>query len=278
VNRGGRLIAMFDSGLGGLTVLTALRRVMPDVDVVYAADTARVPYGDRPLSQVEGFSRQTIERLRKHDPALLVIACGTTCSAFDAAGYTPRALPALAIVDCGVAAAAAQSPNGRIGVIATAATINSGIFERKLRAARADARVTSVSAPKLVPLVESQRGDSDEAGAIVDAYCEPFRSQGCDTVILGCTHFPLLMPWFARALGPSVVVIDPALACADAALKMLAGQPLGSGSLTFEVTGDAQQFARAATKLAGVQATATRHVDVSDQMEQAEDDVGRDHG
>lgn len=258
---------MFDSGLGGLTVLTALRRVMPDVDVVYAADTARVPYGDRPLAQVEGFSRQTIERLRRHDPALLVIACGTTCSAFDAAGYTARELAALAIVDCGVAAAAAQSSNGRIGVIATAATINSGIFERKLRATRADVRVTSVSAPKLVPLVESLRGGSDEAGAAVDAYCQPFRAQACDTVVLGCTHFPLLMPWFAQALGPSVAIVDPALACADAAAQMLAGLPPGSGSLTFEVTGDAQQFAQAATKLAGVHATSIRHVDVSDQME-----------
>jgi glutamate racemase len=258
---------MFDSGLGGLSVLTALRRAMPDLDVVYAADTARVPYGDRPLAQVEGFSRQTIERLRRHDPSLLVIACGTTCSAFDAAGYMPRELPTLAIVDCGVEAAAARSVSGRIGVIATAATIKSGIFERKLIAARPDARVTSVSAPSLVPLVESEKWGSDEAAAAVAAYCAPLRSNGCDTVILGCTHFPLLMPWFAQALGPTVAIIDPALACADTASRMLAGLTPGTSALEFEVTGEPAQFVRAATRLTGVEATDVRHVEVSDQVE-----------
>lgn len=256
-----RPIAMFDSGLGGLSVLTALRRALPDVDVIYAADTARVPYGDRPLAQVEGFSRQTISRLRRYNPSLLVIACGTTCSAFDAARFVPD-LPTLAIVDCGVGAAAAGGPTARVGVIATAATISSGIFERKLKAQQPNTHVTSVSAPKLVPLVESGKWASDEAAAAVNEYCEPLRTAGCDAVILGCTHYPLLQPCFAQALGKDIPIIDPAHACAAMAAKMLAGLPRGEGSLTFEVTGDVEEFTRAATRLCGVRATTTRQVDV----------------
>ncbi len=266
MNTRARRVAMFDSGLGGLSVFVALRRLMPDVDVIYAADTARVPYGDRPLAQVEGFSRGTIARLRVHDPSLLIIACGTTCSAFDAVGYMPNEVATLAIVDCGVRAALGASRHGRIGVIATAATINSGIFERKLKTARADVRVTAVAAPKLVPLVESGEGMSDAAAAAVDQYCEPLRDAQCDTVILGCTHYPLLALWFERSLSPSTAIVDPALSCAQAAVQLLSAAPPGTGKFELEVTGDERTFAAIASRLSGIVPTAVRHVDVLDQV------------
>jgi len=267
VTHGAARIAMFDSGLGGLSVYTELRSALPSAEVVYAADTARMPYGDRPLGEVEHFARQMIARLRPVEPSLLVIACGTTCSAFDASGYVPPNLPTLAIVDCGIAAALSRSASKRIGVIATAATIASGIFERKLAGACTGVQVTSVAAPALVPLVEAGAWASHEAEAAVDRYCEPFRAAACDVVILGCTHYPHLRTWFERSLASGVALVDPAQACAETAARMLAGYAPGNGSLTVEVSGDPEMFARRAFELAGVRAAVTRQIDFSAQVE-----------
>lgn len=265
-----RLVAMFDSGLGGLTVLAALRRILPDVDVIYAADTGRVPYGDRPLDVVAGFAQQIIAHLEASDPTLLVIACGTSCSAFDRAGYTPPGRPAIAIVDCGVSAAVSATKNGRIGVIATAATVGAGIFERKIKHLLPSASVISVGAPKLVPLVESGDWASEEARVAVRAYCAAFTSERCDTVVLGCTHFPHLLPWFEEALGPEVSLVDPAEQCAREAAAMLSALEPGEGSLVFEVSGDADRFVRSAQKLARLTPTDVRRVDFSDQVKHPE--------
>ncbi|MBV8459979.1 MAG: glutamate racemase [Candidatus Eremiobacteraeota bacterium] len=264
-----RRVAMFDSGLGGLSVYTTLREALPDADIVYAADTARMPYGDRPLPQVEAFARQMIAMLRRHDPSLLVIACGTSCSAFAASGFQPG-LPTLAIVACGVAAAAAATAGGRIGVIATAATIGSGIFERDLLRARPHAVVTSVAAPKLVPLVEAGAWGTQAAASAVEEYCQPLRAASCDAVVLGCTHYPHLRRWFARSLGPEVRLVDPAQACADAAARALAGATPGGGTLTVLVSGDRDVFARRAFELSGVQPNALESADFSREVEEPE--------
>ena len=264
-------IAMFDSGLGGLSVYRALRLALPQADVVYAADTARLPYGDRPLAEVETFARQMIARLRRHDPSLLVIACGTTCSAFDVSGYAPPDLPTLAIVDCGIEPALARSPHGRVGVIATAATIGSGVFQRKLARARPDAAVTAVGAPTLVPLVESGAWSSDQARRAVDDYCAAFRAAQCESVILGCTHYPHLTNWFRSSLGESVAIVDPALECARRAAVAVGAMGPGRGRLRVEVSGDPAQFQRLARALAGVEADEIERVDFSDQMEEAKD-------
>jgi glutamate racemase len=260
---------MFDSGLGGLSVYTALRSALPDADVVYAADTARMPYGDRALGEVEAFARQMIAVLRRYDPSLLVIACGTTCSAFDASGFQPE-LPTLAIVDCAITAADTVSSHGRIGVIATAATIGSGIFGRKLAQARPESLVTSVSAPKLVPLVEAGAWGMPQAATAVDEYCRPFVEGRCDTVVLGCTHYPHLRPWFERSLGAQVSLVEPAQACATAAAAALEGAEAGRGLLTVLVSGDVREFARRAYELSGVQASTLTQVDFSREVEKPE--------
>lgn len=258
---------MLDSGLGGLTVLTALRRTLADVDVVYFADTARAPYGDRPLSEVAAFGQQIVRRARRYDPALMIVASGTTCAAFEAVSWKSDDMPLVGVVASGVHAAVRQCATGSIGVIATAGTIASGIFERKLRELEPSLRITSVGAPKLVPLVEAGQWASDEAQSAVAEYCESFREAGCDAVILGCTHFPHLEPWFKRALGTSVVLVDPAAGCAEAAAASVAHRPQAAGSLIFEVSGDADEFAQHAFNLAGVRAQTTRRVDFSDQVE-----------
>ena len=265
-----RLIAMFDSGLGGLTVLTALRRTVPDADIIYAADTARVPYGDRPLEEVAGFARQIIAHLVHDDPTLLVIACGTSCSAFDRFGYEPQNLETLPIVDCGVRAAVATTTSGRVGVIATASTINSGVFERKIQRVLPKAQVTSVGAPRLVPLVEAGAWDGDEARRAVEEYCLPFKKESCDTVVLGCTHFPLMRRWFERALGPDVKIVDPAEQCAREAIPLLEPFGPGDGTVRFDVSGSVEQFVRWAHDLAGVTSAQVRHADFSDQVKHPE--------
>ena len=265
-----RLVAMFDSGLGGLTVLTALHRTVPDADIIYAADTARVPYGDRSLEEVAGFARQIIAHLAHDDLALLVIACGTSCSAFDRFGYEPRNLEILPIVDCGVRAAVATTASGRVGVIATASTIGSGVFERKIVRALPNARVTSVGAPRLVPLIESGAWDSDEARRAVEEYCVPFAREGCDTVVLGCTHFPHLLRWFERALGPDVKIVDPADQCAREAIPLLEAFLPGGGTVRFDVSGSVEHFVRLAHDLAGVTRAQVRHADFSDQVKHPE--------
>ena len=258
---------MLDSGLGGLTVLTALRHALRDVDVVYFADTARAPYGDRPLREVAAFGQQIIERARRYEPALMIVASGTTCAAFEEIAWKPDDMPIVGVVAVGARAAVAQSASGRIGVIATAGTIASGIFERKLRDVNSSLRITSVGAPKLVPLVEGGQWASNDAKVAVAEYCEPFRAAGCDAVILGCTHFPHLQPWFERSLGASVSLVDPAPACAQAVAAIVAQTSPEHGSLIFEVSGDPHVFAQRAFDLAGVRAQTTRHVDFSDQVE-----------
>jgi glutamate racemase len=265
-----RRVAMFDSGLGGLTILTALQRRIPDADIIYAADTARVPYGDRTLEEVAGFARQIIAYLEQYAPSLLIIACGTSCSAFDALGQPQTSMLLLPVVDCGVRAALETSKRGRIGVVATAATIHSGVFERKIKRALPQASITSVSAPKLVPLVEAGAWRSEAARDAVEQCCAPFRGAACDTVVLGCTHFPHLEVWFRCALPADVALIDPALECARQAAVVLEPLKAGTGTITFEVSGSPDEFMSRAADLADVAGSQVRRVDFSDKVKQPE--------
>ena len=244
-----RRVAMLDSGLGGLTVLNALRALAPDTDVIYFADTANVPYGDRALDDVAALGTRIVERLTQHEPAVIVVASGTTCAAFDAHGWPAARAPYTGVIDTGARAAVTASASGRIGVIATRGTIDSGCFERAVRDLKPDARVTNVAAPALVPIVEAGVSSTERAQAAVNAACRAFTDARCDAVILGCTHFPHLRKWFAAALGPNVRLVDPADACAAATVALLPPEPFGSGRLICEVSGDEQMFARYAQPL-----------------------------
>ena len=243
---------MFDSGLGGLTVLGAIRALVAATDVHYYADTIHVPYGDRQLEQVAGFARRIIDRLLEHDPAAIVIACGTTCSAFDALGWPEISVPLLGLVEPGARAASAATSSGSIGVIATNATAKSGVFERNILKLRPDAMVKTVGAPALVPIVESGAWASERARDAVTAYCAGFVQAGCDTVVLGCTHYPHLAAWFSAALGPSVRIVDPGVACAQDAARILLRLEPEEARLSIEVSGDPDAFAASATLLTGV--------------------------
>jgi glutamate racemase len=257
-----RRLGMFDSGLGGLTVLGAVRALINATDVYYYADTAHVPYGDRELEQVAGFARSIISRLLEHDPSAILIACGTTCSAFDKLGWPEIPVPLIGLVEPGAHAACAATKNGAIGVVATNATVKSGVFERKIHAIRPDAVVTSVGAPALVPIVESGRWATTQARDAVAACCAGLTRAEVDTVILGCTHFPHLVAWFVAALGPSVRIVDPGTAAAQEAVRVLARTEPLLGKVFFEVSGDPDAFAATATLLSGVKIDDVKQVDL----------------
>jgi len=257
-----RRVAMLDSGLGGLTVLSALRALTADTDVVYFADTAHVPYGGRTLSEVASLGAAIVKRLLAHDPSVIIAASGTTCAAFDAEGWPASPVPLVGVVNYGAAAAVDATSNGRIGVVATQATVASAVFEREILKFRADALVTSVAAPSLVPIVESGGWASARARDAVASVCGPLVRAGCDTVILGCTHFPHLLAWFMTALGEQVAIVDPGAACAAMVAQMIVGFAPSPGTLTFEVSGDKDEFAAHALSLSGIRIDSLRHVAV----------------
>lgn len=253
---------MLDSGLGGLTVLSALRAQISSVDVVYYADTAYVPYGDRPLEEVAILGAAIVDRLLIHHPAVIIVASGTTCAAFDAVGWPKSLVPLLGVVGPGARAACEATRNGIIGVVATNATIKSGVFERKIFEIKPEAQVKGVGAPALVPIVESGGWASERARDAVATYCRGITNAGCDTVILGCTHFPHLTPWFVEALGPDVRIIDPGVACAQHAARMLADLAPENNRLAFEVSGNPEDFAAHATLLSGVRIDGLQRVEL----------------
>jgi glutamate racemase len=252
---------MLDSGLGGLTVLGALRALTNGVDVVYYADTAHVPYGDRSLKEVAMLGAAIVDRLLARDPAVIVVASGTTCAAFDAVGWPKSPIPLVGVVEPGARVACETTRNGTIGVVATNATIKSGVFERAIFEIKPDALVKGVGAPALVPIVESGGWATAYARDAVASYCRGITNAGCDTVILGCTHFPHLMPWFVDALGAGVLIIDAGVSCAHQAARILAGLEPESSRLTFEVSGDAEDFTAKATLLSGVRIDDVQHVE-----------------
>jgi glutamate racemase len=266
-----RRVAMLDSGLGGLTVLHALRALAPDVDVVYFADTANVPYGDRSLEEVAQLGARIVERLATHEPAAIVIASGTTCAAFDTCGWPASGVPLVGVIEAGAVSALRTSRSGDVGVIATRGTIDSGCFERALHALSPSARVTNVAAPALVPIVEAGESGSERAKAAVLAACPPFRAARCDAVILGCTHFPHLRVWFAAALGPDVALVDPADECAVRCAALLGqsdtrsapSEARGKAQLICEVSGDEREFVRHAQMLGAPPMTSCAHVSLA---------------
>lgn len=257
-----RRVALIDSGLGGLTVFSALRSLDGGVEVAYFADTAHVPYGDQPLDAVARYGYAMIEELLSGAPAAIVVASGTTCAAFDVVGWPRVPVPVVGVAVPGARAAAAASKGGAIGIVATQATADSGLFQRLILQRRPEACVTAIGAPALVPLVESGAWASDAARDAVEAACAPLRAAGCDTVVLGCTHFPHLRAWFERSLGRGVAVVDPATACAADVHEILAGLAPGAARLSFAVSGDASDFAARARALSGVVADSLSHVEL----------------
>ena len=218
-----RPIGVFDSGLGGLTVVRQLLRRLPCEDIVYFGDTGRVPYGTRSREVIDKYARQDCRFLRSEGVKLIIAACGTVSSAAPHV-LEEQPLPAFGVVGPAAAAAVRQTKNGRIGVIGTPATIHSGAFCRHISQLNPAVQVFAKACPLFVPLVENGWiGREDEVTRLTALrYLEPLREQGVDTLILGCTHFPLLADGIADIMGEGVILVDSGREAADACVERLA--------------------------------------------------------
>ncbi|HKA90396.1 MAG TPA: glutamate racemase [Haliangiales bacterium] len=244
-------IGIFDSGVGGLTVVRAVRAALPAEDVVYLGDTARVPYGNKSPETVVRYSLACARFLERHEAKILLIACNTASAHAMDALSAAIPVPVVGAVAPGARAAHAASLNGHIGVIGTLGTIRSGAYERALRQLNRGARITGQACPLFVPLAEEGwTRDEDHAvlGAIAERYLAELRAKDpdIDTIVLGCTHYPLLRDGIARAaaevFGRTVALVDSASAMAQAARATLAAagglRPEGdaTGTLACHVT------------------------------------------
>jgi glutamate racemase len=245
------VLGLYDSGLGGLTVLAALRAAGIDADVVYFADQAHLPYGDKSDATLHGFLQQNLALLAELQVDAVVTACNTTCAVAERLGWPPAPFPVLDLI-ANAGAAFAQTPHRRIAVVATAATIRSGAYGRAIRAAAPGVEVVELAAPALVPLVESGAAESREAREAVEAVVAELPDQ-IDAIVYGCSHYPLLDHWFAGALPERVARVDPAVAQAAATQRLIAARrfPSGSNTATYYTNGDPHAFEAAVRRWTG---------------------------
>lgn len=208
-------IGVFDSGVGGLTVVRALMERLPNEDIIYFGDTARVPYGIKSRHTIEVYTEQITAFMLEHDVKAIVIACNTIASV---AGNIVRDMvgnmPVLDVIAAGSDVALRVSRNGHIGVIATSTTVNSNAYARSIHSRKRDVRVYSQACPLLVPLVEEGWLDHEVTRLTVQEYLKPLLAEDIDTLVLGCTHYPLLKPLFRKQL-PELVLVDSAVATSE---------------------------------------------------------------
>ena len=211
-----RPIGVFDSGLGGLTAVRELARLMPEEDLIYFGDTGRVPYGGRSRDAIIQYARQDTAFLRSFDPKAIVIACGTVSAAALSVLQEENDIPMFGVVEPAAHAAAQGTKNGRVGLIGTRASIRSGAYEALLERLRPGTEVTARACPLFVPRVENGRfAPGDVVTETVAAeYLAPIKAAGVDTLILGCTHYPLLKTVIGAYMGPDVALIDVGAQCA----------------------------------------------------------------
>jgi glutamate racemase len=203
-------VGVFDSGIGGLTVAQEIIRQLPSESVVYFGDTARVPYGPKSPDTVRRYSQEIADFLLTQGVKAIVIACNTATAHALAMLREKLSIPVIGVVEPGARAAVASSRSNRIGVIGTVGTIKSGAYERAIRALSPDAIITARACPLFVPLVEEGWNEHPAAHLVAEEYLRPFAAAEIDTLVLGCTHYPLLKPLLAEVLGPDVRLIDSA--------------------------------------------------------------------
>jgi glutamate racemase len=242
-----RAIGVFDSGIGGLTVVKALRDLLPNENIFYLGDTARVPYGPKSPETVQRYAIELAEMLTKEKAKALVVACNTVSSVALPALTQKFPVPVIGVIEPGARAALAASRNRRIGVIGTRATIRSGAYEKALQAEDPNVHVISRACPLLVPLIEEGLLLDDLTEQIILRYLDPLLEDEIDTLVLGCTHYPLLTDAIARVLKRQIMIVDSAQNCARAVEQMLDQEllraaPLNNGNLHVALTDAADNF------------------------------------
>lgn len=240
-------LGIFDSGLGGLTVFSALHRYLPQESLVYLGDTARVPYGNKSASTVQRYAREDAEFLIQRGVKALVVACNTA-SAFALESLRKEfPIPIFGVIEPGSRAACVATRNKKIGVLGTRGTIASQAYTKELLALDDQLQVFSEACPLFVPLVEEGWHSSAEARSIAESYAAPLLQAGVDTVILGCTHYPLLKPVLSEIFGPRVQLIDAGRVLAEELKLFLEAKKLlaepGAPQLEVFATDIPQRFA-----------------------------------
>lgn len=266
-------VAVFDSGVGGLTVLHELLVSLPGEDYLYLGDTARFPYGERSQAELESFAIEITEYLLGIGAKLLVVACNAASSAaLDALelhlARTGRDVDVIGVVAPATQLAVAGSRTGRVGLLATPATVASGAYERAVRAADRHVHVEPVACPDLAPIIQSGFPFDEQVVRTVRGYCAPLREAGVDTVILGCTHYPLVAPMLQRMLGRGVTLVTSGAGVARSAERALTARGLlnprdGEGSYGFRCTGEVGAFSALATRFLQMPLGEVQHVDLS---------------
>jgi glutamate racemase len=242
-----RPIGVFDSGTGGLTVVRALRDLLPHEDIFYIGDTARLPYGGKSKSTIERYSIEISGLLLAENAKMIVVACNTSSSLAISKLQELLRVPVVGVIAPGARAAVKETRIGHVGVIGTKSTIQSEAYERAIHALNADVRVTSQACPLLVPLVEEAWLNEEVTREVLHRYLDPVVAAGIDTLVLGCTHYPLLAPLIEEVAGPGIRLVDSAKNCAVAVKQTLAEWGLENaekmtGSLNVALTDSSNSF------------------------------------
>jgi glutamate racemase len=243
----GRPIGVFDSGVGGLTVLHECLVTLPHEDVIYLGDNARLPYGPRPLDEIRRFAAEIGRFLEGQGVKLVVAACNSATAAALPDLQLALRVPVVGVLAPEAHAAVLATRNRRIGLLATQATVTSGRYEALVRSLDAGAEVVAVACPRLVTLIEGDDPYGEETAAAVREYAAPLRDAGVDTVILGCTHYPLIRPILQRVFGRDVTLVFSAEETAREVAETLARKRIENaggreGSYRFLTTGDPDAF------------------------------------
>ena len=249
-------IGVFDSGIGGLTVMKALMRELPKESIIYFGDTARVPYGSKSKSTIVKFSMENVEFLLRFGVKCIVIACNTSSSWALPTLRRYFKVPIIGVIRPGARAAVQQTRNKRVGIIGTEATVRSRAYELEIKRLDSSISVFSQSCPLFVPMVESGWLNGAVSHQIAETYLAPLKRQRIDTLILGCTHYPLLASVVQKAIGPGVTAVDSATQTATEVKGLLAWNEWFSRSHSrpkhrFFVTDEASHFVEVGQRFLG---------------------------
>jgi glutamate racemase len=223
-------IGVFDSGIGGLTVLKEIRHHLPEENILYFGDEARFPYGIKSAEAVTRFSHEIAAYLVGQDIKMLVVACNTASSVALNGLREGMEVPVIGVLMPGAYAAARETKTGRVGIIGTEGTVNSGVYARLIRNIRPGTEVMAKPCPLFVPMVEEGRLSGEITRLVALEYLAPLKDFGVDTLVLGCTHYPLLKAVIADVMGPDVTLVDSAHETAQEVGRVLAKQGLLNGS------------------------------------------------
>jgi glutamate racemase len=263
---GTQAIGAFDSGVGGLTVVQAMRQLLPAEDILYLGDTARVPYGNKSPETIVRYSLENLAFLSRNGVKAVVVACNTASAHALTVLQKVADVPVIGVIAPGVEAALAATRNGRIGVVGTQGTIQSAAYQNLLRQLRPGVEITAVAAPLLVSLVEEDWLEHPATRLILEEYFAPMKAAQVDTVVLACTHYPLLKPLAQAVLGPDVVLVDSAQNAAATLARTLSergiarAESAAPGRITICTTDLPAQFSRLAERFLGGSVEAPRQV------------------